>query len=170
MTQAPYQPFYCEENAWQLAQRIERGWVWLITNRARTVAMLHQRAGDPVVVWDYHVVVVDDDRVVHDPDTTLAPGVRAAAYLDACFPVGVFAPAYAPAFRVFDIATYRAQFCSDRSHMLDDEGAYRAPPPPWLPIRPERGNCLSRWLDLDEPTPGAWSTRAHLHSQMAEPA
>ena len=85
----PYQPFYCEENIWQLAQRADLfagpcEVVVIVGPRSASgrneprVACWFQRAaaeGEPVL-WDYHVVLahqpVDGGEVeVWDLDTRL---------------------------------------------------------------------------------------------------
>lgn len=157
----PYTPFYCEENIHHLSSDptvpgSPRA-VLVISNPFRTVAIAHQRAApspDAPVVWDYHVVLATRRAPPHgwtiwDLDTTLGLPVPLTTYLHASFayPDG-FPPPYGARFRVIEATVYRETLATDRRHMLDDAGEYRAPPPPWPPIG--TGSNLMRFVDMDD--------------------
>lgn len=158
-------PYYCEENVWHLCAdpRVtgEPRAVLVISNPSRTLAMAHQRAaprpGVPVV-WDYHVVLAargpgPEGWAIWDPDCTLGMPVPLQVYLRASFgyPEGLPEP-YAARFRVIEAGLYCRTLATDRSHMLDEEGHYRVPPPPWPAIG--EGSNLMRLIDMDDPFVG----------------
>lgn len=137
---APYQPYYCEENVWQLCRRLDPPCAALFVSNARQqVVVFAQRAAGalPYVVWDYHVVALagaGDAWAVHDPDCLAGSPLPLARWLAVSFPhVGRADPAYDPRFRVVDGAAYVSGLRTDRRHMREAEG-WRAPPPPWGPI------------------------------------
>jgi hypothetical protein len=154
-----YQPYFCEENVWQLLQVDDLPQpraALFISNAARAVAMWGQRAApEGPVIWDYHVVL-------------LLPTQRVVVDLDDCdalvWPVGdwlahAFRPQTRrdeqPRFRVVDGAEFLATFSSDRSHMCDARGRPHAPFPAWpAPYAPERGMNLMRFVDVDDPIAG----------------
>jgi len=158
----PYAAYYCEENVYRLALLRERagsvaGSVVCISNESREVALTGQRAGHGpagLVVWDYHVIYVEDG-FVYDLDSVLAVPSPYAEYRAATFVGGWYREheRYAPVFSVIARADYLAAFSSDRSHMRDRDGSWRAPPPPWPPIyRPEAGNTLFALVDGVHPS------------------
>lgn len=138
---APYQPFYCEENVWQLCRLLGDGcFAVFVSNARQQVVVFAQRAGAgmPYVVWDYHVVAVAPGRDggwrVHDPDCAVGSPLPLARWLAVSFPhVGRADPAYDPRFRVVPGPIYLRGLRSDRRHMRDGDG-WRAEPPPWPPI------------------------------------
>ncbi len=158
-----YHPFYCEENAWRLVsdprlQDLPR-WVVFITNRDRTCAVWHQRAGavDRPVIWDYHVIVVARLQAgLHalDLDTTLDFPMALDRYLQHTFaPPSRCPPAFRPMFRVVTGGDFLPRFASDRRHMKGEGGEWQAPPPPWAPIQGSGApHDLDAWLDLDPST------------------
>jgi hypothetical protein len=159
-SQPPYQPIYCEENIWLLAQDPRCGTgerlVALITGAAGHVAMWHQKPaeapGEPLL-WDYHVVLLVRDTAwrVWDFECDLGMPVAAGTWLAACFPHQERIPArYRPRFRVMPAHDYVATLRSDRSHMRDDDGAYAKPPPPWQPPGAGAGSNLVQFVDLDQ--------------------
>lgn len=153
MSERRYQPFWCEENVWHLAGEpalaARRRKVVFISNAAQQCAVWAQRAGDPVV-WDYHVVLVVDDRVF-DLDTTLGVDVPLSTWCAVSFRAEA-PPALRPRFRVVDADVYRATFSSDRSHMRDALGHWCAPPPPWPAIHDAaRGMNLMQFVDVERP-------------------
>lgn len=154
-----YQPFYCEENAWWLCADLALGpgepQVAFITSLAGRVPMLGQRAAPPgrLILWDYHVVVVDGAGRVWDLDSRLPLPTVGVDWLAASFALANRLPdAYAPRFRVIPAQIYRSGFASDRSHMRDVRGRWRHPPPPWDPIG--SGMNLAIYLDPETPGPG----------------
>ncbi|MBI5496691.1 MAG: hypothetical protein HY904_16880 [Deltaproteobacteria bacterium] len=169
MTARPawYAAHYCEENAWRLAAdpalAADDVHVVFISNPARACPVFCQRAApspaEPVC-WDYHVVVVGrrgGSWQVFDLDSTLAFPCAAAEYLARAFPhVATADPVWHPWFRVVDVATLRAHFASDRSHMRGPDGAFSSPPPALPCIRtPTDSMNLWKWVDM---TPG-WHGR-----------
>lgn len=158
-----YHPCYCEENVWHLCadpQVVGQGRAAIvISNHTRTVAVAHQRAAprpELPIVWDYHVVLAargPQGLTIWDLDSTLGMPVPLADYLrqGLAAPLG-FAPPYDAWFRVIAAARYREVLCSDRSHMRDEQGRYRMPPPPWPAIG--TGTNLMRLVDMDDPIVG----------------
>ena len=160
-----YHPFYCEENAWRLAadKRLQDcgRWIVFVTNRTRTCALWHQRAGEvgQPVVWDYHVLVVvraQADLLVLDLDTTLDFPIALVSYLQQTFPhLSRWPVAYRPSFRVVAADAFLPRFASDRRHMKDDAGQWRQQPPPWPPIQgTDAPHDLEGWLDTSAAAPG----------------
>jgi protein-tyrosine-phosphatase len=156
----PYQPYWCEENVWQLLadERPGRASAVFISNPTRSVALWGQRAalvdGTPVV-WDYHVVVLvegDGPSEIHDLDCTASRRLPAARWIEVSFPVvDALPPELQPRFRVVEGARYREQLASDRSHMRGEDGSFRSRPPPWPPI--DAGGTqsnLARFIDTLE--------------------
>ncbi len=166
MSTPRYQPFYCEENIWQLCQDatlpVGAHLVAVITGsgrqqRQRRCALWHQRlAPHPggALLWDYHVVLLADAGPwqVWDLDSDLGAPVAAAAYLAATFPGQEhLAPMLRPQFRLIQAAAYVAALRSDRSHMRTESGAYRQPPPSWPPPGGGGTHNLDRLLDPTDP-------------------
>ncbi len=142
-TPLPYQPFWCEENIWQLAAHPAPGagerLVLVITGAAAEVACWNQRAGRPrqPILWDYHVVLAVRSTAWHiwDLDTRLPVPSPASAWLHASFPSPErVRTEFQPRFGVFTAAEWIAGFGSDRSHMRRDDGGWQHPPPVWPPI------------------------------------
>ena len=148
----PYQPYWCEENVWQLAARDDLGdgarRVVFVSNAARQVALWAQKASrehDGLVVWDYHVVLVVGDAL-WDLDTRLGAPVEVRRWLAETF--RPCRPELAPRFRVIEADVYLRELASDRSHMKDEHGSWRADPPPWPVIG--SGHTLPRFIDMDD--------------------
>lgn len=158
-----YQPFYCEENVWWLAQSPSVPadcYAIVITNRDRRVAMRNQRAGEPPdhdVVWDYHVVLADDHHV-WDLDCVLGMPLTRGQWIASCAFTGD-----EPWFRIVAGKRYIGELSSDRSHMRDRDGKWLAPPPSWPCIGRPPGN-LDRLLDLDDLSFGPWIDLATLRA------
>lgn len=161
-----YQPFYCEENVWWLARRPELAsrdrWAVFISNPDRTCALWQQRLSasrEEAVVWDYHVVLLTSGPggpEVWDLDSRLPKPTSATNWLEATFPVPVPEP-LAPRFRVVSAAELGAGFASDRRHMRDPKGEFRAPPPPWPAIVSPTGalHTLDAFVDVLGDGPGS---------------
>jgi hypothetical protein len=155
-----YQPRYCEENIWWLAQEPafarRPAFVVFISNALGCCPMWQQRAAAPgdFVPWDYHVVllVAGARRAeVWDLDSRLTPPVELARYLSESFrPL----PArFAPRFRVIPAQRFVATFVTDRRHMRAKSGRWLAPPPAWPPPGGGASN-LAQFTDMTQPTPG----------------
>ncbi len=164
-----YQPFYCEENVWQLAnQRRElpgERFVVFISNPTKSCALWAQRVAPSLeqpVIWDYHVILIErtkDQVQALDLDTTLGVPLALSEYLARTFaiPAGLPEPVraqIAPRFRVVPAARFLACFASDRSHMKIEEG-YHQPPPPWPRIQTNEAEMnLMRFVDMERPFEG----------------
>lgn len=162
-----YQPFFCEENVWQLLRSgavPEPVAAVFVSNAAKAVAMWGQRAAaqDPIV-WDYHVVALATEQQLvvdlDDRDRVNWPLERWLAH--------AFRPAVSnnlqPRFRLVPGPEFLATFSSDRSHMRDATGRPRQPFPSWpAPWQPARGMNLPRFLDLDDPIAGVVTDAAGL--------
>lgn len=153
---APYHPYYCEENIWHLAGKtpfLSREAVVVIAIGA---AMWHQRAAarpELPIVWDYHVFLfarldAPSPWQCWDLDTALPLPCDVATYLRLSFRSHL----HAGVFRVMSAADYRLHLASDRSHMRDQRGHYRQPPPPWPPIG--SGHTLPQLIDPSDHTIG----------------
>ncbi len=130
-SQLKYCPFYCEENIWHLCQEdsllpFDRK-VLFISNPKQCITMMKQKAGSPVY-WDYHVVLLfrDDGWKIADLDTLLSFPCPTEEYLSKSF-----APNNPPLFRIIDVTDFVKHFKSDRRHMIDHNGKFLQPPPPW---------------------------------------
>lgn len=155
-----YQPYYCEENIWQLCQheQFKESLVIFIASKGDVFPMLHQRATvHPLkpVFWDYHVVLLarDEKNQVLDFDSTLAFSSDADTYFSHSFiDDNWLSVSETPWFRVVSADEYTAKFASDRSHMETASG-WQAPPPPW----PRIGNGvhnLASFTDMNNRTIG----------------
>jgi protein N-terminal glutamine amidohydrolase len=177
-TKRRYQSCFCEENVWHLAGDADladkRRLVAFVSNPARACAVWSQRAArapDEPVVWDYHVVLFVQDGAwrAYDLDSRVPLGAPLSRWVDASFPRAVDAPPeLAPRFRVVDGDAYRRDFASDRSHMKDERGRWRAPPPPWPPIGD--GHRLDDFVDVVGAGPGEIWTLDRLRAFAAEDA
>jgi hypothetical protein len=157
-----YQPFYCEENVWQLCREpllaARRRAAVFISNRDRTCAMWHQRAArdrTAPMLWDYHVVLLAEGPwEVWDLDTTLGLPVPAEEYLLRCFNPHI-PRQFRARFRVVEAGVFGEVFASDRSHMRRADGRFRKPPPPWPAIGAAgAASNLMRFVDLEDPIAG----------------
>lgn len=146
---------YCEENVWHILNfLVSRGansdnlFAVFISNARRCVPFQFQLSADTdaggVCFWDYHVIgVMKGDRqsqpVVYDIDSTLPfpcsleqyvrealvkPMPNGQTYAQLC------AYGLAHMFRVVHHPELLRKFSTDRRHMRDDDGKYRAAPPP----------------------------------------
>jgi len=158
-----YAPYYCEENIWHLCQEsafrnFERKAVFL-SNAGRTCALWNQRAraadGEPVL-WDYHVVMMFNDRgwQVYDLDTLLGAPVPLNDYLISTFGEAQLPEQFQPMFRVIDAEEFVSFFSSDRSHMRTADGQWQVPPPAWpAVVRGVRSNLMD-FVDMQMKTYG----------------
>jgi hypothetical protein len=160
-----HQPFWCEENIGRLLARPELAgrdsWALIISNPARRVSMLRQRAGHwplGAISWDYHVVAIvasaeGGERLILDLDTLLDFPLPGRLWLDRSFPDRPEAGREAR-FRLLTGRDYLENLASDRSHMLAPDGSWQASPPPWPPFGQGRAPNLLAWIDLGRPEPG----------------
>ena len=72
-----------------------------------------------------------------------------------------------PLFRLVERSIFIREFASDRSHMLDAEGKWMAPPPDWPPIGMREQNNLQRFIDIDDATFGAVITLGEFRAASA---
>jgi protein N-terminal glutamine amidohydrolase len=158
-----YTPFYCEENIWHLCHSPSfsaDSKVVLISNDLHSCPLWKQRAGsgpDKFVVWDYHAVLLDRQGSwqVWDLDTVLALPTDFRSYLDATFKIGELElNEHAPLFRVIDAAEYASCLSSDRSHMRNPDGSWKAKPPAWPTIQGAGASNLMQLIDMTRPDPG----------------
>ena len=173
----PYQPFYCEENAWLLAQDPRCGpgerLVMLITGTTGHVAMWRQRPaeapGEPLL-WDYHVVLAVcgvDGWQVWDFECDLGMPIAAATWLDACFPHQErISAGFRPRFRVMPAAEYVATLRSDCSHMRAADGSYAKPPPTWAAPGGGFDSNLVQFVDLRQTFVGAVTDLTGLRQRL----
>ena len=145
---------YCEENVALLCKHVltseasqQQWYAVLISNEAKSVPIWHQsqalaQGQDPEtqpVVWDYHVVLLQRSRNaawIYDYDTLLGWPCPAKAYAVQSFrPELRLRDRFAQRFRVMPAEEYVGHFASDRSHMLNAEGAYHKPPPSHAALR-----------------------------------
>lgn len=152
-----HQPFYCEENVWQLLRAtlpapVSAAWALLIRAESGPVWMTAQRLAEAnqVVGWDYHVVAlleIGDRAWVADLDSRLPWPTPLQTYAEASFPP--FVPvAGRPRFRPLPATRYVKELRTDRRHMRSSEGGWLEPPPPWPVISPGESNLFD-WLADD---------------------
>lgn len=174
----PYQPFYCEENIWLLAQDPRCGpgerLVALITGAPGHVAMWHQKPADAPgepLLWDYHVVLIvaaTDGWQVWDFECDLGMPIPAVTWLSSCFPYQErIPPRYQPRFRVMAADTYVATLRSDRSHMRQDDGTFAKPPPSWAPPGGGLASNLVQFVDLRQTFVGEVMDLAGLRQRLS---
>jgi hypothetical protein len=159
-----YTPFYCEENIWHLSQvptlSNSDKKVVFISNEKRSCPLWKQRAGsgeDNFVVWDYHVILLHKEGSWHvwDLDTTLGLPMDFLAYVDATFRMSTRdLDEYAPQFRVIDAKAYASLLSSDRSHMRNANGTWKATPPVWPLIKGAGDSNLMQLIDMARPATG----------------
>jgi protein N-terminal glutamine amidohydrolase len=170
-----YHPFFCEENIWHLCAEdldMEDPTVIIISNATRTVAVAEQRPGGEhgTVMWDYHVVLAGtrkDVWHVWDLDTKLPFPSAASEWLFQSFERFMdLPPELAPHFRVMPATVYREHLASDRSHMRDETGEWRSPPPPWDP--PGDGHTLEDFIDMTQDKIGQSLNHMEFRSWLTE--
>lgn len=154
----PYQPFYCEENIWLLAQDPRCGdgerLVALITGTQGHVAMWQQKPADgpgEPLLWDYHVVLLVRSGAWQVWDFEYDQGMPALAetWMTTCFPhQDRIATRYRPRFRVMPATEYVTTLRSDRSHMRTGDGTFAKPPPAWPPPGGGFDSNLVHFVDL----------------------
>ena len=145
-----YQPYYCEENIWQLCQNkpFANSYVMFIASTGCSFPMLNQRVmDDPSVpiLWDYHVVLLvpGKENKILDFDTTLPFCSDIKTYLSFSFLDNrLLIEQEQPLFRIVPASEYVTRFSSDRSHMKNESG-WLAIPPDWSPIGEPPSNLYS---------------------------
>ena len=151
-----YQAYYCEENIWYLCKSLyslsKSPKVIFISNAQRSVALGSQRAGIPhgYVIWDYHVVLLEDEGspMLWDLDSTLGYPVKVNSWLAHTFDCFNTLPTqYRARMRVVPGDIYLNAFASDRRHMKDAENNWLQAPPSWAPIG--IGHNLNQWIDTE---------------------
>jgi hypothetical protein len=145
-----YCAYYCEENIWRALHKLQATDAELrdlhcvfMSNDNETVPFWSMRnatnGGDRPLVYDYHVVgigvssgvayVIDLDNA-HGSLTTFDEYCRAVLQTTRALP-----PMFRRMYRVVTAEELFATFSSNRSHMLNDDGTHKAPPPNWACIQ-----------------------------------
>jgi len=146
-----YTKQYCEENVWHLCKTaigdssLESAsnydfFAVFISNPAKCVPLWMQKVGEPrvsyMVLWDYHVIFLarslssDHPSLVFDLDTVLPYPCDAFRYVkEALRPGDALLPRFRQILRVVPAQEFLIHFASDRSHMLNEQGEWLAPPP-----------------------------------------
>ncbi|MCP9265864.1 Tyrosine--tRNA ligase [Dirofilaria immitis] len=101
---------------------------------------------------DYHVILLYsklNSALIYDFDTTLTFPCDARIYWTETFRLKLNAN-YDRYFRVINGSDYLQHFSSNRSHMLEANGNYKAPVPSWPTIyHPDIGNNLHSFISMD---------------------
>jgi protein N-terminal glutamine amidohydrolase len=152
-----YTPYYCEENIYKLYSHPEMIGhecdVVFVSNPERRVLMFGQQRRYQWVEWDYHVILLVDRCKVYDLDTVFGFPEGLANYKRLSFPSEL--PKTFPAkAKLIPASHFLDCFYSDRRHMVDQSGEYRAPPPPWPAIRPEMGSNIDEFIDMENDAHG----------------
>jgi protein N-terminal glutamine amidohydrolase len=153
-----YVRLYCEENVWFLGQEprlanFSKKAVFVSNNR-RECALFHQRASpSPMlpITFDYHVFLICHNHgwQVWDLDSVLSLPTQLKEYLDKTFGRHpAITGDFTLSFRVIDFEEFRNNFSSDRSHMLDSNAKWIAPPPTWPPIVIGKSSNLADFVDM----------------------
>lgn len=156
-----YQPFYCEENIWQLCQREEfhNSYAVIISCLDECFPMLQQKSSpspDEAICWDYHVIMItqiNSQPFVLDFDSTLGFCTPLEIYLQFSFyEESRVKPSFIPLFRLMNASEYSRLLKTDRSHMKKS-GHWTAPPPDW-PLISETENNLPKLTNMLDETYG----------------
>jgi hypothetical protein len=174
-----YAAYYCEENIFRLAGdprvRPGRRFAVLMTNEARRCAVWAQKIApgpSEPVLWDYHAILIvtgESGSWVYDLDARLPIPSRFDPYFEAALARSELIPSeYRPRFRVIDADLYRSAFSSDRSHMRNDDGSYKQPPPGWPVIASSDAAAftLDQALDLERSSPGEVLSLGELRARF----
>lgn len=177
-----YTANYCEENIWKLAAhpdfqaRIDECKILIISNLKKQCPIWQQRAslihGDPVL-WDYHVVLVHQQpapapTLIWDLDTLLDTPSPFDLWWQTSFPVLDELPQeYKPMFRLIEASVYLETLSSDRSHMRDERGTWRMPPPSWPPIYDGQHHNLCALIDMSREGVGELLDAHALQKRLA---
>jgi len=155
MTNVPadlkYQPFYCEENIWQLCQHPDYlgGDVIFIASYGDYFPMLCQQGSvtpNSPIFWDYHVVLLRNG-LIHDFNSTLAFTTSVNDYFEqSLLNEHLLSPLQIPMFRVIAAEEFVGVFKSDRRHMKAGS-RWQAEPPDWPSISKNESN-LHQFVDM----------------------
>jgi hypothetical protein len=145
-----YQPFYCEENIWQLCKhpyfkKAAVEVIFMLPKHKEFIAVWQSKMSkaEQPILWDYHVVLHDiNAKVIYDFDTLLPFPIDAEKYFFHTF--SLVYPAYLPLFKVFQQEDFALNFFSDRTHMQNKKGKWLKPPPEWDSPRPNTSNNKKR--------------------------
>lgn len=149
-----YQPYYCEENIWQLCQNPQYagGQVLFISAYGEHFAMLCQQGGEGeehLVCWDYHVIFLHEGNILDFNSTLTFPTPSEQYFNESFIDENLLPEALIPVFRVMRASEYAESFLSDRRHMRTKHG-WSAPPPDWPLISKSRSN-LAQFADMRDP-------------------
>ncbi|XP_029023299.1 protein N-terminal glutamine amidohydrolase [Betta splendens] len=160
-----YTSCYCEENVWKLCDFIRRErtapmeqlFVVFISNENRMVPLWKQKSGhgDQPVIWDYHVILLQlglqYDSMIYDLDSLLSFPCSLKLYgAEALRSDHNIRPKYHRKLRVVPANTFLSNFASDRSHMKNQDGSWRMPPPPYAPIHTTESHMnLNDFISMD---------------------
>ena len=170
-----YVPYFCEENVWQLCQHQalegRRCHVLFISNPIQECLFMHQRVAAPgkAVVWDYHVVLLVQDRpwYIVDLDTKLPCPLLLTEYIRKTFPKST-PPEYHPLFRCVERKSFIENFASNRQHMRHN-GRWLQKPPPWTPPKtPWTDMNLPNFISMEEDFLGEVLTTSALLARFSE--
>eukprot|EP01103_Thecamoeba_quadrilineata_P008522 TRINITY_DN1825_c0_g1_i2.p1 TRINITY_DN1825_c0_g1~~TRINITY_DN1825_c0_g1_i2.p1 ORF type:complete len:214 (-),score=23.35 TRINITY_DN1825_c0_g1_i2:23-664(-) len=158
-----YTSCYCEENIYKLCEKVldagdpSKYYAVFVSNQKKEVLLFHQKAhkdGCNYVIWDYHVILlennVDGESLIYDFDTLLPYPCKFETYFEKTFFEMPIKPRFHCSFRVVPARDFVEYFSSDRSHMLDTNGNFLMPPPPYPPIikSESSNNLFSHYLDF----------------------
>ncbi|XP_040580352.1 protein N-terminal glutamine amidohydrolase [Lepeophtheirus salmonis] len=168
-----YTAYYCEENIWRLCEKLIQSGGNLkaifISNDRKAAPLWNQRLSDPLrnegaVLWEYHVIALDgDSRIIYDFDSSIGFKVNFDKYVEMTFhPEWELDPIFQQKFRVIPAEVYLKTFASDRSHMINENGVWRRPPPPQSLIStPESKNNIQQFISMDSEV--GWGKVMTLH-------
>ena len=155
MKSLSYTKFYCEENIWKLAEHVSKNctdfskcYVIIASNAKKRVPFFHHKTGKVdnmyLQIWDYHLFIIwkesKEQVVVYDLDTCLPAPIAFHQYVQLSLQLDVMkrmTEDFQRSYRILKGQDYLSYFASDRSHMVESNGSYYAPPPAHDPIRTE---------------------------------
>lgn len=161
-----YTRSYCEENVWKLCETIrdccydllDDCYVVFISNDSRVIPLWYQKASpqpNTFIVWDYHVILIHKknggESVVYDFDTTLDFPCDFKVYVSLCIRDETnITHIYHRYFRVIKAEEYLSNFASDRSHMKNEDGSWKMPPPDYSAITCQHStNNIECFISMD---------------------
>uniref|UniRef100_A0A183GEX4 Protein N-terminal glutamine amidohydrolase n=1 Tax=Heligmosomoides polygyrus TaxID=6339 RepID=A0A183GEX4_HELPZ len=103
----------------------------------------------PFVVWDYHVVMLEEaeesSNLIWDLDTLLP----FPCTFDDYWKAAEYSRSNKGFWKVIPCEKYLEHFSSDRSHMKTEDGAWLSPAPSWEPILKDGLNNLDDFISMD---------------------